>query len=96
MTINMCGYHTFQLENWKSSEIAIFKLFHFRCARCPAPAVTLHEIEPKYKGPKDWDDPMNRIPLCMSCHQWAHNRGTKFSKAILTVLRKEAEKNNAN
>ena len=88
----MFGYLTFQKENWKSSEIEIFELFNYRCARCPAPAVTLHEIVPKSKRPKDWDDPLNRIPLCMFCHMWAHNRGTKFSAQILTVLRLEKEK----
>lgn len=88
----MSGYLTFQKENWNSSEIAIFELFDYRCARCPAPAVTLHEIVPKSKRPKDWDDPLNRIPLCMQCHQLAHSRGTKFLAPILTILRLEKEK----
>jgi hypothetical protein len=31
----------------------------------------------------------NMSLLCLECHQWAHNRGTKFSAPILNVLRKE-------
>ena len=79
----------FQAELWTEEEVAIFKLFHYKCIRCGYKAITLHEECPKSRCPKTWKDPENRDPLCAKCHNWAHRAGTRFSAPILRVLRKE-------
>jgi 5-methylcytosine-specific restriction endonuclease McrA len=75
------------MTDWTEQELEIFEQFHWRCIRCPRKAVTLHEIVPKSKRPKDWDDPENRVPICNECHRWAHDRGTRSSEQELRRLR---------
>lgn len=82
------GKGSLQKELWTDEEWHIFEIFHFKCIRCSAPAVTLHEIYPKSKRPKDWMRPENRVPVCHRCHQVAHRTGTKISAPIFTILRK--------
>lgn len=77
----------FQTENWTEEELEIFVLFRFRCVRCRTRAVTLHEICPKSRCPKNWQEKENRVPVCNNCHEWAHRRGTKYSAPILRNLR---------
>lgn len=79
-------------EQIKINKDKIWEMFHGRCIRCNHPANSIHEIIPRSKRPNNWWEIENMIPLCLECHLWAHNRGTKFSAPILTVLRKEALK----
>jgi 5-methylcytosine-specific restriction endonuclease McrA len=74
----------------------IWEMFHGQCVRCNHLANSVHEIIPRSKRPNDWWELDNMILLCLECHQWSHNRGTKFSAPILTVLRKEALKHATN
>lgn len=83
------GHASLQRELWTDEEWEIFEQFHFKCVRCSAPAVTLHEIHPRSKRPKDWMTPENRIPVCHKCHQTIHRYGTRIYAGILIVLRKE-------
>jgi 5-methylcytosine-specific restriction endonuclease McrA len=67
----------------------LYELFHGRCVRCNVRAVTIHEIIPRShgKGTMELD---NRIPICASCHAWAHDIGTKTSIPVLKQYRIEA------
>jgi 5-methylcytosine-specific restriction endonuclease McrA len=76
-------------EQIKINRNKVWGMFHSRCIRCDHPATEIHEIIPRSKRPNDWWEIENMVCLCMKCHQWGHNRGTKFSAPILTVLRKE-------
>lgn len=68
-------------------ELRIFAEFAGRCAKCGAKAVTLHEIVPKSKRPKTWNTPENKIALCVDCHIWAHQYGTRRVRDELRSLR---------
>jgi 5-methylcytosine-specific restriction endonuclease McrA len=72
---------------WSPEEKSIINEFGGRCARDGKIVVVLHEITPKSLRPKTWQEPMNRIPLCVDCHLWAHSHGTKRSRQELTELR---------
>lgn len=76
---------------WSPDEQAIFDEFSGRCARDGKIAVVLHEIVPKSRRPKTWNTPENRIPLCVDCHIWAHQYGTRRSKQELTRLRHDSK-----
>lgn len=45
------------------------------CIHCYAPSVTLHEIEPRSTYLEWYEDVFNSVPLCASCHDWAHLNG---------------------
>jgi len=77
---------------WTGQELDIFDEFSGRCARCGNQAVTLHEIIPKSRKPKSWNTPENRIPLCLNCHLWAHEHGTRRTRAELSNLRTSSTK----
>lgn len=66
----------------------ILWLFDERCVRCWAPSRTIHEIEPISHGSHatNWK---NRVVICKTCHNWAHDVGTKISIPILKALRQE-------
>lgn len=83
------GNASLQRELWTDEEWGIFEKFHFKCVRCPKSAVTLHEDCPKSKCPDNWREEDNRTPLCNDCHYWAHHYGTKFSRPLLKVLKRE-------
>ena len=72
---------------YTQEELGIFALFSYRCAKCGESAVTLHEIVPKSKRPKTWNEPSNRIPLCNKCHNFCHARGAKRVRDELRQLR---------
>lgn len=76
-----------EMRLWSPEEKVIINEFGGRCARCGNISIVLHEITPKSRRPKTWDDPNNRIPLCVDCHIWAHSHGTKRSRQELTELR---------
>ena len=63
-------------------------VFGSRCLRCGKATKTIHEIIPISSGKKalDWK---NRIPLCITCHDWSHSVGTKNSIPILQKKRRE-------
>ena len=44
----------------------LYELFHGRCIRCNARAVTIHEIEPRSHG-KEMMEKANRVPIYQSC-----------------------------
>ena len=60
----------------------IWNRFNGRCVRCNAPAVTIHEIHFRSEGKASMNIE-NRIPLCASCHFWAHERDKKNRQAEL-------------
>lgn len=77
-------------ENYQKqllTKLHVLDLFNNCCARCHGTPVVVHEIIPKSKKPKDWWISENRIPLCASCHQWAHSKGYKYSQEELQRLR---------
>ena len=68
---------------------AIFLFYQGRCVGCwVRPAVNIHEIEPRSKRPKDWQDFDNRAPLCSRCHQKVHE-GTRGAAEILRQRRSD-------
>jgi 5-methylcytosine-specific restriction endonuclease McrA len=67
----------------------LYEIFHGRCVRCHSRAVTIHEIIPRSHG-KEMMEMDNRIPICHSCHVWAHDIGTKTSIPVLQQYRIEA------
>jgi 5-methylcytosine-specific restriction endonuclease McrA len=54
--------------------------------RCNARAVTIHEIIPRSHGNGTMELD-NRIPICATCHEWAHSVGTKTSIPVLLQYR---------
>ena len=81
------------MDNWTPDELQIFELFHWRCAVNKAhKAIVLHEIVPKSKRPKTWQEPLNRIPLCAKCHDMIHAVGASKWKGRLSILRISVEK----
>lgn len=75
--------------NPSESDREIWDLFDGRCVKCGNLAVTIHEIVPRSLAPKTWKNPENRVPLCATCHDWAHRNGTAKSRDILTQKRKD-------
>ena len=73
----------------KKSKDEILNLFGYRCIVCGRKTTTLHEIEPKSKRPKDWDDPENQVPICVVCHDKIHREGALNWKDKLIDLRKK-------
>ena len=68
---------------WSDEELEIFKKYNYKCVHCVhQDAVALHELKPKSLN-MDWRRPENRLPLCSECHDWAHKRGTRYSRDIL-------------
>ena len=49
-----------------------------KCARClTATATEVHHIQPIAVGGSPFD-PLNRVPLCATCHRAEHKRPTFF------------------
>ena len=65
----------------------VIEIFQGKCVRCLRPFNSVHEIIPKSLTRK-WNVIENRILLCMQCHDWAHHRGTKYSKPKLRGFQK--------
>lgn len=65
------------VPSWK-----IIEYFKGRCIICNAVAVVVHEIEPRARGKRSMRTE-NRVPLCVNCHDWAHNVGANASKDAL-------------
>ena len=79
-------------ELWSDEELEIFDLFGGKCIRfrvCHNMAEVIHEDVPKSRRPKTWMERDNRSPLCVSCHNWAHYRGTSYSSKTLKKWKKE-------
>lgn len=64
----------------------ILWLFNNRCVKCGRPTIVIHEIVPISHGKSalHW---ANRVPLCVTCHDWAHAVGTNKSIPILQAKR---------
>lgn len=79
---------------WTADELKIFALYGGKCIlagtvkECQKKAVTLHEIIPKSKRPKDWNTPENRVPMCNNCHRMVHDKGAKNYVNLLRGLQK--------
>ena len=72
---------------WSVEELEIFALYKGKCILCDRrKAVTLHEIIPRSKRPKAWQDPKNRVPVCAECHTHIHTLGAKNFVSVLTEL----------
>ena len=65
----------------------ILWLFDNRCIRCGGKTNIIHEIVPISHGKTSlrWK---NRVPLCVTCHDWAHLSGTNKTIPILKEKRK--------
>ena len=77
---------------WSDEELEIFDLFDGKCIRfhsCHNMAEVIHEDVPKSRRPKTWMKKENRSPLCVSCHNWAHYKGTSYSSRILKQCKQE-------
>lgn len=74
--------------NWTEEELELLNLFGGKCILCGTrDAVTLHEIIPKSKNIKHWQDPENRVPVCNECHDKIHKRGARKFAAFLRQRR---------
>lgn len=65
----------------------IIKFFKGRCVICGHPACVVHEIEPRSRGNNAlrFD---NRIAICNSCHEFAHEQGiTKKTIETMQFIR---------
>ena len=71
------------------STLRLLKLFNYRCLICLRKAVTLHEIVPKSKRPKDWMEDENRVPVCARCHDMIHADGSAVWRDKLTEFRRK-------
>ena len=60
------------------------------CVNCWSELATaVHELEPRSKRPNTWHFIENRVPLCTTCHEWAHSVGTKQSAPVIRKKRDE-------
>lgn len=71
----------------------MLQLYHYTCALCFGRASAMHEIVPRSKKPDNLFDLENRVPLCETCHDLVHTKGTrkmeerlKSSRASLAAL----------
>ena len=53
----------------------IMKLFRGRCVACYSGATQVHELVTRARTKKATTMPQNRVPLCTSCHNRAHDNG---------------------
>ena len=67
----------------------VLALYDHQCPHCGSEAVTVHEIIPKSKNPRHWMDVDNRIPLCLSYHEYVHLLGTRVSEPKLRKLQQQ-------
>lgn len=67
----------------------VLEIFGNRCIICGRKTNVLHEIEPKSKRPKDWDNPENQVPVCTLCHDKIHRDGALNWKDKLIKLRRK-------
>jgi len=80
-------------QEWSEEELEIFDEYGGKCVKCGKPADVIHEDVPKSKRPKTWMEKGNRSPLCVSCHNWAHYKGTAYSSKILKECKKRYHDN---
>jgi hypothetical protein len=76
-------------RDYTQSELEIFNQSNYRCVRCNKPAIVLHELEPKSRRPKTWDEPDNKVALCINCHSWAHEVSCRVSAPILREMKND-------
>ncbi len=66
----------------------LLELFRNRCIgvyeHCDERATCVHEINGRRRKP--WNIPLNRVPLCLACHNWIH-RTKGNSEAIREATR---------
>jgi len=74
------------MKHWTSEELSLLDQFNHRCVKCQRLCDTIHECVPRSHG-KDSMLIANRVPICASCHDWAHRVGTKVSAPILLNFR---------
>ena len=75
-------------EYLEKSREMIIKIIKYKYVMCGRPTRVLHEIIPISHG-KIALAGKNRVPLCQSDHEWAHQKGTRTSIPILQEKREE-------
>lgn len=61
----------------------IFVMYKYRCVKCGKPATEIHEKLPRSYGKRAMRIG-NRVPLCHSCHMWAHEVSARNTSLALT------------
>jgi len=62
-------------EEIETNRRKAYDLLGQKCLMCSHGAVTIHEIVPRSKRPKDWWEIDNLVPLCAECHEEIHKHG---------------------
>jgi 5-methylcytosine-specific restriction endonuclease McrA len=70
----------------------ILEIFKYRCVNCESVRTHIvHEIVPRSHGKKSLE-PKNRVPLCPTCHDWAHRNTTESTPYLIEKRKKVLEK----
>jgi len=75
----------------ESDHDRILEIFKSRCVRCGNLTRIVHEIVPRSHGKKSLE-PKNRVPLCPTCHDWAHRNTTESTPYLIEKRKKVLEK----
>lgn len=73
------------------TDLAIFKLFLWRCVECNHMATELNHIVPRSSGEQYKNDWKNKVPMCRTCHDAFHSGGVTDTK-IQYLQHKRAER----
>ena len=86
---NANGTPTDQEE--RELDAAIIRVFGGICAYCRVnSAAVVHEIIPKSLSPRSWWLGENLMPLCVPCHESAHDGSRALASARLVEARRLA------
>lgn len=72
------------------TDLAIYRLFLWRCVECRRVATEINHIETRASTPDKKDDWRNKVPMCHSCHDLYHQGGVDDAK-INHLKEKRAE-----
>lgn len=67
----------------------ILDIYKYRCVVCRNPTHVIHEITPRSILPFVWRRWINRVLLCVKCHDEAHKHGTISSRDNLIACRNQ-------
>ena len=80
------------------TDLAIYRLFLWRCVECGHVATEINHIETRASEPGLKNDWRNKVPMCHSCHELYHQDGVDESKInhlkerraeVLVTMRKQ-------
>ncbi len=72
------------------TDLALFRLFGYRCVMCNKMATELNHIVPRSRDKSKINDWRNKVPMCHWCHSEYHDGGVTPEK-IQSLQQRRAE-----